>query len=240
MNVMNKTVLVTGASRGLGRAIAGAFLGHGARVLVVGRDPQALQETESALIEISGDFELVVLDCRDEEAVTRFIAALPVLDIVVNNAGVAAVRPLLETSTTELRDIFEINVIAAFVIMRESIRRMVRSGGGHIINIASDAALRGIAGMAPYVASKHALLGLGRSVSQELREQGIRVTTFCPGPISTDIFGPGTANPDALPPQQLAETIVHLAALGGQVEVQEVLVQPMPGSRTPKPATRPL
>ncbi len=103
---------------------------------------------------------------------------------------------------------------------------MVELGGGHIINIASDAAVRGIAQMGPYAASKHALLGLGRSAGLELRARGVRVTTFCPGPIATDILGPGTASPHALSPEALAAMIVHLAGLPPEIDPRELLVQP--------------
>ena len=82
--------------------------------------------------------------------------------------------------------------------------------------------------MAPYAASKHALLGLNRSVSQELRQRGIRLTTFCPGPITTDILGVGTANSKAMSPKELAKTIIHLAEVPPEIEIQELLAQPMP------------
>jgi NAD(P)-dependent dehydrogenase (short-subunit alcohol dehydrogenase family) len=209
------TVLVTGASRGLGRAIAEEFARQGWTTYGVAR----------SAAEVPG-VRMARLDCTDEAAVTRFIHALPALDVVVNNAGIARYRPLLETPTAELREILEVNVIAPFVVLRESARRMVKSGGGHVINIASDAALTGIAQMAPYVASKHALLGIGRSASQEFRRQGVRVTTYCPGPIDTEILGHGNSNPNALSPADLSRTIVHLASLPDNVEVQELLVRP--------------
>ncbi|MBI4551355.1 MAG: SDR family oxidoreductase [Candidatus Latescibacteria bacterium] len=228
MSVNGKTVLVTGASRGLGRAVAEAFLRAGARVLALGRDPDAMAATRAALDGIGGAFEMVPMDVRDEEKVTACIADLDRLDVLVNNAGIAAVRPFIETPTQELRDILDVNVIAAFVVMREAVKKMLATGGGHVINIASDAAIRGIGRMAPYVASKHALLGIGRSVSLELRQHGIRVTTFCPGPITTDIMGTGTANPDALPPDELAKMIVHLAGLPPEIDTQELLIQPAP------------
>lgn len=226
MALGGKTVLVTGASRGFGRAMAEAFLRKGAKVLALGRDPAAMAETRAALEAIGGAFEMVALDVRDEAAVTDCIAGLERLDILINNAGIARHRPLLETPTQELRDILEVNVVGAFLVLREAARKMVAQGGGHILNIASDAAVRGIPNMAPYVASKHALLGLGRSVSLELRQQGVRVTTFCPGPIATDILGPSTANPAAMPPDRLAELVVHLAETPPEMEAQEVLVQP--------------
>jgi NAD(P)-dependent dehydrogenase (short-subunit alcohol dehydrogenase family) len=228
MSLEGKTIVVTGASRGFGQAIARACLQAGARVLALGRDPAALEETRAALAAIGGEFEIGTLDVRDEGAVCACFAGLNRLDVLVNNAGIARIRPLLETPTSELEEILAVNVVGAFVVMREAARKMVAAGGGHIINIASDAALRGIARMAPYVASKHALLGLGRSAGLELRAHGVRVTTFCPGPIATDILGPGTASPHALPPDALAGMIVHLAALPPEIDAQELLVQPSP------------
>ena len=92
--------------------------------------------------------------------------------------------PLLDVTTDDLREVLEVNLIGAFVVMRESIRKMQQHGSGDVINIASDAAIKGIGGMSSYVASKHGLLGMGRSIRQEMHGSGIRVSTFCPGPIT--------------------------------------------------------
>ncbi len=227
MSVRGKTALVTGANRGLGLSIAQALLRGGARVIALARDPCKQAEMETALHRTGADFETVIADVTDEDGVTRVVVAPKRLDIVVNNAGIARTGPLLDTPTDELREILDINVVGAFIVTREAARRMVDEGGGHIINIASDASVRGIPGMAPYVASKHALLGMGRSVSLELRNRGVRVTTLCPGPITTDILGPGTANPDALSPDDLAHTVTHIAGLPSTVDIQELLVQPL-------------
>ena len=210
-----KTVLVTGASRGIGRAIACAFAGRGWHTIGAAR----------SRVEVPG-VDMRRLDCTDEPAVTEVLAALPALDVVVNNAGIARSTPLLETPTAELREILELNVVAAFVVMREASRRMSRDGGGLIINIASDAAIIGIATMAPYVASKHALLGLGRSAAMELRDQGVRVTTYCPGPVDTTILGAASRNPRSLGPEDIAQNVAHIAELPPGMEIQEVLVRP--------------
>ena len=182
MVLEGKTAVVTGASRGLGRAIASAFLGAGAVVHGTGRDPEALAQTEAALRPIGGDFALHALELTDEAATCAFMDGLAAIDILVNNAGIARVAPFVETDVATLRQILETNVVAPFLLMRQAAAKMLAAGGGQIINIASDAAVRGISQMAPYVASKHALLGLGRSLALELRRAGIRVTTYCPGP----------------------------------------------------------
>ena len=225
MPMNNKTVLVTGASRGLGRAVARAFLLTGANVIAMDDDSQALQETRAALQNFSEHFSTVQIDVRDEPAVTEFIASLKQLDVVINNMNAIHGHSLLDTSTQELRDIMEMNVVAAFVVMRETTRFMLAHGGGHIINIASTAAVQGVANMAPYAASKHALLGLGRSLEKELHEHPIRITTFCPGPISNHEEAEG-GHP-SLNPATLAGTIVHLADLPPEVEIKELVVEPV-------------
>ena len=211
-----KTALITGVSRGLGLALARAFAQSGWNTAGVARSSCTIPNVRT-----------VKLDVRDEEAVTEFIHSFERLNVVVNNAGIASQRPLVETQTAELREILETNVVAAFVVMRESARRMVEQGGGQIINIASDASYMGIGNMAPYVGSKHALLGIGRSVSLELRKHGVRVCTYCPGPIDTEILGKLSRNTDALKTEEIARTIVHIAESPSEMEVQEMLVRPM-------------
>jgi NAD(P)-dependent dehydrogenase (short-subunit alcohol dehydrogenase family) len=165
------------------------------------------------------------LDVCDEPSVVDFVSSIDQLDILINNAGIARKRPFLETSTEDLAAILEVNLKAAFVVMRESARKMLNRGG-HIINIVSDSGLIGMKNMAPYSASKHGLMGLSRSARLELREHKIRVTAFCPGSIATDIFGTGP-NPAAMPPQVLASLVVYLAGLPPEIEVQEILLEPM-------------
>lgn len=217
-----KTVVVTGASRGFGRSLAVAFSAE-AKVIAIGRDEDALQET--AALSTEGQVQPVVLDLRDEKAVREFFSSLDSPDILVNNAGIAHIKSLLDSSADDLREILETNVVAAFVVMREAARAMVEKGGGHIINIASDAALHGIVNMSSYVASKHALLGISRSVHMELKDKGVRVTTFNPGPIDTLILGPGILS-NGMSPDDLAQVVVRLAQTPKEIAIHEVLVQP--------------
>ncbi len=149
MTADGKTVLVTGASRGLGRSVAIALLKEGANVVGTGRDATAMRDTEEIAEQVGGKFTIITIDVRDEEAVVSLIADLPKLDVLINNAGIARARPTLETTTAELREVIDVNVIGAFVVMREAARKMRGGGGGRIINIASDAAIRGIACMLP-------------------------------------------------------------------------------------------
>jgi NAD(P)-dependent dehydrogenase (short-subunit alcohol dehydrogenase family) len=221
----DKTVLITGAGRGFGIAMADAFLQSGAHVLALERDPDRVAEAKARFSGMENRIEFTQLDVRDEASVVGFVSSIDQLDILINNAGIARKRPFLETTTEEFDTILEVNLKAAFVVMREAARKM-RSRGGQIINIVSDSGLIGIKTMAQYSASKHGLMGLSRSARLELREHNIRVMAFCPGSISTDIFGTGP-NPAAMSPEVLASLVVYLAGLPAEIEVQEILLEPM-------------
>jgi NAD(P)-dependent dehydrogenase (short-subunit alcohol dehydrogenase family) len=222
----DKTVVVTGAGRGFGMAIAQAFLQSGARVFALERDEALVTAARETLADYGSRFEIVQVDVRDEAAVVDYFKALDELDILVNNAGIARKQAFLQMPTADLEAILEVNLVAAFVVMREAANKMMRHGG-QIVNIVSDSGLMGIKTMAAYSASKHGLLGLSRSARLELREHNIRITAFCPGSISTDIFGTGQPNPAAMAPDAVAGLVVYLTSLPPEIEVQEIQVEPM-------------
>lgn len=228
MSLTGKRVLVTGGNRGLGLSVVKAMAAAGAEVFAWGRDQEALALAAQMLQGSDGACHFHQVDVCDESAVVTAIEAMGPVDILVNNAAIARSTAALETPTQEIQETLAINVTGAFVVMREIAKGMVASGGGLIINVASDAAIAGIRTMGPYAASKHALLGLGRSFSLALREQGVRVTTFCPGSISTDIMKKGTVSPDSMNPDSLAELLVNIASLDPKIEIQDLLVEPMP------------
>jgi NAD(P)-dependent dehydrogenase (short-subunit alcohol dehydrogenase family) len=225
-SVTDKTILITGASRGLGRATAEAFLRAGAHVVATGRNVHAMLQSEAALKAIGGRLELVTLEVTNEAAVAKLIRSLERLDVLINNAGISQSKPFLQTSTEEFRRMLEVNVIGAFIVMREAARKMAAQGGGDVINIASTGALQGLPGMASYATSKHALLGLARSVRLELRSQGVRVMTVCPGPIKTEILGPEGYLDQAIEPHDLAETLVYIASARRSLAIQELVIVP--------------
>ena len=228
MSLAGKRVLVTGGNRGLGLSVVKAMAAAGAEVFAWGRDEGALAGAAELLKDSEGACHFYRVDVTDEGAVVAAIEAMGPVDVLVNNAGIAYSTATLETPTKELDDTLATNLVGAFVVMREIAKGMVARGGGLIINVASDAAIVGFAGSGPYCASKHALLGMGRTFSVELRGQGVRVTTFCPGPISTDIMGEGTASADSMSPDSLAGLLVDIALLDPKIEIQELLVRPMP------------
>lgn len=183
-----KRILITGASRGIGRAIAEKLAGEGTTLLLHGRDEQALAET-SRLVEASGGkAERLMYDLRDQaqiETMTTEINAAP-LDALVNNAGIAVVKSYDAVSAEEWRDTLAINVTAPFLLTQKLAPRMPR--GSSIVNILSPAAKTGFPGWSSYCMSKFALEGFFQAVREELRSQGVRVINIYPSATDTDIW----------------------------------------------------
>ncbi len=218
--------LVSGASRGLGRALSVELIQAGLDVFGTARDEAGLIETARACAG-PGHFSYGLLDLRDESAVAALVARPPRLSICIANAGVAAIKPFLESTGADLLEQFEVNVLGALALMRQCALRMSREGGGRIVTIASDAATKGIPGMAVYVASKHAVFGLSRTLDLELSSVGVQVTTVFPGPIGTTILGPIGPSQNYMEVHEVARTIVAtLLACGNTVRVSELHLTP--------------
>lgn len=227
MDLQNKIALVTGASRGIGRAIAGDLAAAGMKVCATARPSGDLDDLAEAL----GSEHLVVpCDVRDPAEVAALYEALDArfggLDVLINNAGIAVGQPLTETSWATWRNVLATNLDAIFLLTQPAVVRMQARGGGHIVHIASDAAIKGIPGMTAYCASKHGLLGFGRALREELRGSGIRVTTLLPGPVNTTILGGAANRWDLLQPADLAAAVRYVLTQPLRAEVWELLLEP--------------
>ncbi|MFT5198216.1 MAG: 3-hydroxybutyrate dehydrogenase [Planctomycetota bacterium] len=173
---VEKVVCITGASGGIGQALAREFHARGNHVILVGRKLEKLQELERAL---GGDrASCLGLDVTRPEAISSALAGLHV-DVLVNNAGVAISSPLLKGGDL-YRKHMDVNFHGPRLMMEALLPGMIERGSGSVIQIASSAALEGYAYTAAYAASKHALLGYTRSAALELGKKGIRFQTICP------------------------------------------------------------
>jgi NAD(P)-dependent dehydrogenase (short-subunit alcohol dehydrogenase family) len=195
-----RIALITGASRGLGRAIALALGGAGAKLALVGRDKDKLNETAQQAAQSGAEAAVFVADVTEEAKVQGLeqdvIARFGRVEILVNNAGVVGRKPLIECTLEEWRNVLDTNLTAAFLICRAFVPHMRGQGYGRIINIASIMAHVSIPGRTAYSASKAGLLGMTRALAQELAQDSITVVAISPGPFATEMTVPLMNNPE--------------------------------------------
>jgi NAD(P)-dependent dehydrogenase (short-subunit alcohol dehydrogenase family) len=193
MDLQGKAALITGAGGGIGREIARILVAGGAQVVLTDIDEAGLEETARLLEGNRQTWRTARADVADDAdcaaLVTQVIEAFGGLDMAFNNAGIdGATAPLHEQDMATARQVLEVNVMGVLQGMRHQIPPMISRGGGSIVNTASIAGVRGHPGLAPYVASKHAVVGLGRTAAIEYGQQGIRVNTLCPGGVRTEML----------------------------------------------------
>ncbi|MFJ4975236.1 SDR family NAD(P)-dependent oxidoreductase [Streptomyces coeruleorubidus] len=187
-----KSVIVTGAASGIGRATALRFAGEGARVVVADLNAEGAKSVVGA-IESSGGTAVAVTGDLSDSAVVDAVVAAAVdtfggIDVLVNNAGVMdSMSAAADVTDAEWERVLRINLTAPFMLTRAALPHMIAAGGGAIVTTASEAALRGSAAGTAYTASKHGVLGLTRSLAVMYRDQGIRANAVAPGGTATDI-----------------------------------------------------
>jgi gluconate 5-dehydrogenase len=224
-----RTALVTGSSRGLGKAMAQGLAQAGARVIINGMNESRVAETVAALRAAAHDAEPAVFDITDEAAITRAFSAFDAsgieVDIVVNNAGIQLRKPMVELTTEEWSRVIETNLTSAFVVGREAARRMIPRGRGKIINVGSLNSTLARATIAPYTVSKGGIKMLTQAMAAEWAAHGIQANAIGPGYMLTDMNQALIDNPafDAWVksrtparrwgrPEELVGTVVYLAS----------------------------
>jgi 3-oxoacyl-[acyl-carrier protein] reductase len=191
VDLSGQTAVVTGASQGLGRAIALGLAKSGARVACIARSADKLKETVDAIVAAGGLAEAFATDVKDGAAVDGLLAEIAEkwgrLDIVVNNAGITRDTLLPIMSDADWDDVIETNLRGAFLFARAAARIMMRARYGRIINISSVSGIMGNAGQCNYSASKAGLIGMTRSLSRELAKRKVTVNAICPGFIESEM-----------------------------------------------------
>mmetsp|Transcript_1068 Transcript_1068/g.1657 ORF Transcript_1068/g.1657 Transcript_1068/m.1657 type:complete len:287 (+) Transcript_1068:210-1070(+) len=192
-----KRVLVTGAGRGIGRAIANICAGEGANVAICSRTKSELEETMAELeaTQPSSNMGIYVVDLKDQEQVDSMVSSIVEkfggIDILINNGGSnqAGKGPSYELATSDLRDLLDLNIASVHTVTSSVLKKtMLKNGSGRIVNISSKAGKIGIPNMSFYCASKFALEGYSASIAEELKDKNIIVNTISPGMVDTRSF----------------------------------------------------
>lgn len=219
-DLSQRTALVTGASRGLGQAIALGLAASGARVILVARDIERLQGVAAEVAAAGGLAEVFKADITDElqvEALAQFVQERGrVVDILVNNAGMNLRKNLADFTLAEWRRVVDTNLTSVFLVSRAFIPAMKGRGYGRILNLTSIMSHVAIAGRTAYCASKAGLLGLTKALALELAPDGITVNGISPGPIATEMNTPLLQNPE------LSSWFLSRIPLGRWGRVEEV------------------
>jgi 3-oxoacyl-[acyl-carrier protein] reductase len=234
MDINNTTCVVTGGTQGIGRAVAFALGAKGARVALCGRNAERVENTVAELTGSGVSAWGVSCDVSDEGSVGEFAAGVLErfggVDVLVNNAGLAYLAPLLELTTSQIDEMLDINVRGLMLVTRAFLPTMIAAEGGDIVNVASLAGKNGFAGGTAYGASKHAVVGFSKSLMLEVRTSNIRVVNVCPGTVETPFFekaGIDLQNRDkVLQPEDVAETIVAALELPGRAMISDLDIRP--------------
>jgi 3-oxoacyl-[acyl-carrier protein] reductase len=237
--LQDQVAIVTGASRGIGRAIALALAEHGATVIATARDEARVREWAADAGPAAARLVPTTLDVTDRDAVARLVDEVSTrygrIDILVNNAGITRDTLLMSMSDEDFDDVLNTNLRAAFWTTRAVCRHMVRARRGRIINIASVSGLMGNPGQANYSAAKAGLVGMTKSVAKELAKRGVTCNAVAPGFIDTDMTH---VLPDKLKdqvktlipaqrfgqPHEIAAAVSFLAGPGADYITGQVLV----------------
>jgi len=226
-----KVALVTGASRGIGRAIALRLASLGAAVAICGRDKSALAGTHQDLEKVSSRVYSQTADVTHSTDIAELVAntesALGPISILVNNAGIGLFGPVQQKTEQEWDHVLSTNLKSVFLVSRAVIPGMISRSRGDIVNISSLAGRNAFAGGALYCASKWGLQGLTACMAEDLREFGIRVSSALPGSVATD-FGQRAKDPSkALAPQDVAHAVAMLLTQSPKSFISEVQIRPL-------------
>lgn len=234
MELQNKVAIITGASRGIGKAIAEAFAREGVDLTVIARGETELEQVSANIREVGRDCLVIPADITKEEDIKRAVSDtldhFGKVDILVNNAGVGLCKSIRDTDLGEWNHVLSVNLTGTFLFSREVLNTMVERGQGQIINIASDVGKRPIAKHSAYCASKFGVHAFSEVLAKEVRKLGIKVGVISPGNTDTTFNHTQQGDQDKkgwLLPEDVAQAAVFMASLPRRALVDEIEIHPI-------------
>jgi 3-oxoacyl-[acyl-carrier protein] reductase len=230
MVLKDKVALVTGASKGIGKAIALALARQGVSLSISARSKTELERTAAEIRESGVRCLPFAGDMSKEEEIKRFVQAgikeYGAMQILVNNAGLGRFKPVYELSTAEWDEMFNLNVRGLFIATRECLPYLRKAGEAAVVNVVSLAGKNAFVNGAGYAATKHAVLGFSRCLMLEERNNGIRVLAMCPGSVDTGFSSNPAKREKILRPEDVASGIVHMLQLPQRAMISEIDIRP--------------
>jgi len=225
--------IVTGASRGIGKAIALRFAKENCDVMIFGRDVEALKKAQAEIISAGVKCEYFIGDVADEkfvnDSVSKIIEKYGKVDHLINNAGIGVFKKLIDSNLEDFKIQVDANLYGIYNFTKAVANKMIERESGSIINIASLAGKNAFVGGTMYSASKHAVLGFTKSLMLELREFNIRVAAICPGSVATEFFGGPGRHPNydkILKANDVAESVMAVLKLPVHALISEIDLRP--------------
>ncbi len=225
-----KAAIVTGASKGIGKAIALTLSKAGVRVVLAARHEKDLAAVEAEIRSSGGTSISVPTDVADEPQVLklakRTIEEYGAIDILINNAGYGIFSKVLDTDTRDYDGMMSVNLRGVFLACKAVLPSMIEHKSGEIINIASLAGRNSFVGGATYSATKWGLIGFSRSLMLEVRDHNIRVVSICPGSVNTNFSNHSKDSEKIIQPQDVADTVLFALTMPARSNVSEIDIRP--------------
>ncbi|MEK6570772.1 MAG: SDR family NAD(P)-dependent oxidoreductase [Bacteroidota bacterium] len=230
IDLRDKVVIITGAGRGIGRAIALGFAKEHARLVLASRSRSELERLRDEVKQGGVEAIAIPTDVTAEDQVKNLIESAHRsygrIDVLVNNAGIGIYSKVVEMKTEDFRGMFDLNVTGVFFCTRAVLPFMMKQNDGVIVNIASLAGRNAFIGGAGYCATKWALIGFARSLMLEVREHNIRVITICPGSVDTSFSHSTKGKANILLAEDIAETVLAALRMPSRAMVSEIDIRP--------------
>ena len=231
-----KTALITGASRGIGKAIAIGLAKESYKTILISRNEKRLTEVKKEIDKIVGgkkefEAEVYAVDLKDfakiQNVIKEIISKHNKIDILVNNAGIWK-DGSVERPVEEYKEVLDVNLVAPYVILQSVVPQMKKQKSGYIFNVSSRGGTYGFPKSATYVSSKFGLSGMSESLYRELAEYNVKVTALCPSYVNTDMaeeVGPTVSPEEMIQPEDLMKTVNWLLSLSPSVYIKDVIIE---------------